>query len=413
MKRTKGMPRIAAAAGFGLSIAALLWWTLGVPALVKYPTDVNVTPRYEGTFTVFVDQGTFAPLASPQQLPLTIERHIHAVGDQSGADKVLVDETITQRAGSLVNTTQHNVYVMDRTTMKNVADDRAFAFDPSNVVDRSGAYRLNLPFDTSRGSTYQVYDNEIGATYEMRADAARPSITEQGLDLSGFTASVSEAPLTPAYLTELGKSVKLPTALTLEQLKPQLKQLGVDVDALLAAVGPHLTPAELTILGQIAAKPIPLKYVVSFEGHAAVEPTTGAEVVVGATESIGARPELADLPALQSILANHADVPQAAAAGKALQAFASAPAAKLIEYTYQQTPASVADIAREVKANRSQIELAKRYVPLGLLGASFLAFGLCGVVMWRRRHPLDVRATPPFIEHIPEREHAQPSAQDR
>jgi hypothetical protein len=393
--------------GVGLAIIALLWWALAVPVLVKYPTDVDVTPRYEGTFTVFVDQSTFAPLASPQQVPLTIERHISAVDSQSGADKVLVDETITQRAGSIVDTTQHNVYVMDRATLKNVADDRAYAFDASNVVDRSGAYRLNLPFDTSADTAYQIYKNEIGATYELRSNVAQPSTTAEGLDLSVFTASVTEAPLSPAYLAELGKSVKLPETLTLEQLKPQLKVLGVDVDALLAAVGPQLTPAEMATLVQIAAKPIPLHYVLSFDGSAAVERSTGAEVVVGATESIGARPELADLPALQSILANHADLPQAASAGKALQALATAPAVKLIEYTYQQTPASVADIAREVKSNRSQILLAKRYVPFGLLGASLVAFGLGALVVWRRRRPLDVRATPPSMEHIPEREHAR------
>ena len=59
-----------------------------------------------------------------------------------------------RRAGDIVDATQTNVYVMDRRTLQNVADDRAYAFDPSNVVDRSGAYRLNLPFDTSSDSTY-------------------------------------------------------------------------------------------------------------------------------------------------------------------------------------------------------------------------------------------------------------------
>ena len=61
---------------------------------------------------------------------------------------MVVKETIAQKAGSLVDTTQTNVYVMDRTTLENLADDRAYAFDPENVVDRAGAYRLNLPFDT-------------------------------------------------------------------------------------------------------------------------------------------------------------------------------------------------------------------------------------------------------------------------
>lgn len=408
MDRTKGLPRIVAGVGMGLLVAALLWWTVAVPALVKYPTDVNASPRYGGTFTVFVDQATFAPLATPQELPLTVERHIQAIGDQSGSSTVLVDETIAQHAGSLVNATQHNVYVMDRSTLKNIADGRAYAFEPSNVVDRSGSYRLNLPFDTNPGSTYSIYKNEIGTTYQMQGDASSPSTSEEGLDLKNFTASVTEAPLTDAYLAELNKSVPLPATLTLDQLKPQLKQLGVDVDALLAAISPSLTADEMSTLVAISAKPIPLHYVLSFNGHAAVDTTTGAEVDVRATESIGARPELADLPALEAILANHANLPVAAAANQALQNLATAPATRLFEYSYQQTPASVADIASQVKDNRTQVTLAKRYVPLGLVGLSLIAFATSAVIVWRRRpaRPVDVRISPPAIEQIPEREHA-------
>jgi hypothetical protein len=35
------------------------------------------------------------------------------------------------------------------------------------VVDRSGSYRLNLPFDTSRSETYDIYKNEIDDTYGL------------------------------------------------------------------------------------------------------------------------------------------------------------------------------------------------------------------------------------------------------
>ena len=407
MKPFKGLPRIAMGVGIGLALTALLWWTLAIPALVKYPTDASATPRYAGAFTVYVDQSTMAPLAMPQTVPLTIERHIQAIGQQSGSSEVLVDETIAQHAGSIVNTTQHNVYVMDRSTLQNVTDGRAYAFDAANVVDRSGAYRLNLPFGTSESSTYPMYKNEIGTTYVLQGDTAQPTTNEDGLELKNFTASVNETPLTPAYLAELSKSVSLPATATLDQLKPQLKQLGVDVDALLTAMGPYLTPDEVATLGQIAAKPIPLHYVLSFNGKAAVEPTTGAEVDVSATESVGARPEFADLPTLTAILNNHANLPEAAGAAKALQTLATAPATKLFEYTYQQTPESVADIASIVKSNRSQVLLVERYVPMGLVVAALVFFVVGGLVFWQRHstQPLDVRAHPPEMEHVPEREH--------
>src|SRR5581483_10187662 len=155
------------------------------------------------------------------------------------------------------------------------------------------------------------YKNEIGTTYQMKLDASNPTTHEEGLDLTNFTTTVSEVPLTPAYLAELGKSVKLPATLTLDQLKPQLKQMGVDVDALLASMSPYLTADELSTLAQIAAKPIPLTYVLSFSGKAAVDTMTGAQVDVADSEWIGARPQMADLPALQAILANHSNVPEA------------------------------------------------------------------------------------------------------
>jgi len=45
MDRTKGLPRILGGVGIGVLVTALLWWLLAVPALVKYPTDVNASPR--------------------------------------------------------------------------------------------------------------------------------------------------------------------------------------------------------------------------------------------------------------------------------------------------------------------------------------------------------------------------------
>jgi hypothetical protein len=401
MERTRGFPRIAAGIGVGLIVTAVLWWSLAVPALVKYPTDVNATPRYAGTFTVFVDPATAAPLSTPQQLPLTIERHIQAIGDQSGSSTVLVDETIIQKAGTLVNTTQHNVYVMDRSSVQNVADPRAYAFEPSNVVDRSGAYRVNLPFDTNANGTYTIYKNEIGTTYQMSGDGTTKD--EAGLTLQNYSASVTEAPMSAAYLAELNKSVPLPSSMTLDQLKPQLKALGVDVDALVAAIGPSLTPEDSATLLQIAGKPIPITYVLSFEGHAGVDTVTGAEVDVTDSEMIGAKPQMADLPTLQAMLTRYPNVPEAAAAAKALDTLSTAPATKLFGFTFAQTPASVADIAGQVKDNRSQVMLATRTIPLGLVVVGFIAFAIGGFVVWHR-HPETPTLSPeaPELEQIPE-----------
>jgi hypothetical protein len=393
------VPKILLAISGGLVVAALLWSTWAVPALVRYPIDLDVTPRYEGVFTLFFDPETAAPLATPVELPLDIERHIRSVGDESGSSRVLVEETITQRAGDIVDATQTNVYVMDRRTLQNVADDRAYAFDPSNVVDRSGAYRLNLPFDTSSDSTYDIYKNEIGTTYEMRADTTTPTTDAAGLHLHNFAGSATEVPLDETYLAELRAVVPLPTSMTFEQLKPQLLAAGLDVDTVLAAIGPVMTPDDLATLAQIAAQPIPLRYVLSFEGTAGVETTTGAEVVVGANERVGARPVLAEVATLQGVLSHYPSVPEAVAAVEALTLLSSAPAVKLFEYRYEQTPASVADIADEVKSMRNEIRLVELYVPFGLFGAAVLSLVVGALVHTRRRWPtINLRAPSPTAE---------------
>ena len=55
-------PRTALVAAAILAGAALAWTLVGVSALVKYPTDLDVNPRYEGTFSLHVDPTTAAPL---------------------------------------------------------------------------------------------------------------------------------------------------------------------------------------------------------------------------------------------------------------------------------------------------------------------------------------------------------------
>ena len=67
MQPKRRFPRVVLPLGVGFAAMALLWTAFAVPALVKYPTDLDVTPRYEGTFTLFVDPTTAAPLATPHQ----------------------------------------------------------------------------------------------------------------------------------------------------------------------------------------------------------------------------------------------------------------------------------------------------------------------------------------------------------
>ena len=378
-------PRPALWVGGAFAGAAVLWTVIGIPTVVRYPTDLDVRPRYAGTFSLLVDPATAAPLAKPVVLPLAVDRHIEAIGDESGSSRVVVRETIHEVAGGLLDVTQTNQYVMDRSSVENVADDRAFAFEPANVVDRSGSYRLNLPFGTSRDNTYDVYKNEIARTYRLVGDTRTPTSDVEGLHLSNFTARVDEAPLSRAYLTELGKAVPLPASLSLDQMKPQLLAAGIDVDALLMALTPVLTPRDAATLSRFAAQPIPLTYVLSFRGNAAVEPVTGAEVRVSVSESVGARPDLTSLPALQGVLSQYPGVPEAVAARTALGELAGAPAIPLFRYSYTQTTGSVADIAATTRDMRRQVLTATVWLPRGLAAGAVVSLVAGAAVFLSRR----------------------------
>lgn len=377
-------PRTALWVGGFFALAALAWMVVGVPTLVKYPTDLDVTPRYEGTFSVLVDPATGAPLAQPMEMPLAVDRHVEVT--DSSTSQAVVRETIGLKAGDLVDTTQTNQYVIDRSSVENVADDRAFAYDEDNVVDRSGSYRINLPFDTSHDDTYTIYKNEIEDTYRMEPDTDDPTSVVDGLRLSNFTAEISEKPISDAFKAQLNALTPLPDERTLDELKPQLLAQGIDVDGLVAALTPVLTPEDAATLSAFAAEPIPIEYVFSFEGRAAIEPVTGAEVRVDVVpETVGARPELTNLPQLQEVLGHYPDVPQAVQTSAALDDLATGPATPLFRYSYEQTDASSSDIADVARDLRNEALLVKVWVPWGLVGAAVLSLVVGGIVYLRRR----------------------------
>src|SRR5690242_18077832 len=209
---------------------SFIWRAVAVPALVRYPTDLDITQELEGTVSLSLDPQTYAPLSTPRQTPLQVSRHIQALGDQSSNDRVVVKETLQLTSPGLFDTqTQENQYVMDRRKMVNLADPRAWAFTPDNVVDRSGAYRLQFPFDT-QSIAYPIYKNEIGTTYEA-TPANPPTGSAGGFTTKNFAASKEATPITPQYFAALNKIVPLPTELGLDKLQPILAQAGFDINA--------------------------------------------------------------------------------------------------------------------------------------------------------------------------------------
>jgi hypothetical protein len=183
---------------------------------------------------------------------------------------------------------------------------------------------------------------------------------------------------------------------TLDQLKPHLLAAGIDVDGLIAALSPVLTAEDAATLSAFAAEPIPLDYVLSFDGTAAVEPVTGAEVRVANAETVGARPVLTSLPTLQGVLSHYPDLPAATTASAALDGLATAPATPLFQFDYEQTPASVADIADQTRSMRQQVLAVKVWLPLALAAGAVLSLIVgAGVAVRRGRTRPSRSATSP------------------
>jgi hypothetical protein len=391
---------IVAVVGVLAMVGSFVWRSVAVDALVRFPTDLDVTPEYEGTVSLSIDPQTYAALATPRVTPLAVHRHLQALGDESSKDRVVVKETLDLASPGFFTTTQENQYVMGRRSMLNLADPRAWAFTPDNVVDRSGSYRLNFPFDTDE-TTYQVYKNEVGTSYQA-APGDPPRGEVAGFDTINFTANQAPLPITPAYLAALDKIVALPRQLSLDQLKPILAEAGFDIDNELPQLLPRLAPADVQAIAQLAQQPVGLQYQLAFEGGDAVEPYTGAIAdVTEVKETLTAKPSGDSVTALVTLLQKYPNVP-AAQRGLAAIGALDAQSIRIFLNEYHQTEASVADIAKEIKDQRDRRTLAERVVPNVMLisGIVLTVIGLLLLVLpsWRRPDAAAGGATPLSVD---------------
>ena len=86
-------------AGVVLIAGSVVFRTVAVPALVRFPLNVDETATYSGTAYTYVDQATLLPLPVPRSEPLSLRRHVKvvdgdhdvAVVDRIGRDDGRVD----------------------------------------------------------------------------------------------------------------------------------------------------------------------------------------------------------------------------------------------------------------------------------------------------------------------------------
>jgi hypothetical protein len=395
-RRTVGV--VLAVVG-GVGIAGSFAWREAVePRLVKFPTDLDETPEYAGTVSIYLDPVSYAPLDPPTVAPLTVSRHLDALGDESSSDLVVISEQISLFAEGQFEGDIDSQYVMNRETIENVDDPRAWAFTSDNVVDRAPAFRLAFPFDT-KAEPALVYKNEVATTYTA-TPAGESEI--DGLDVLEFSADQSEPlPISPAFFQVLNGLTPLPTQLTLDQLKPILLSVGLDVDTLLPALLQSLNPEDTQTLIGLAGQPIQLQYAYTFSGSDSVEPSTGSIVEVrDVVETLWASPDPAVLDTLRTVFGRYPNVQAAVQGATAVEQLAAEPI-RVFTNEYSQTEESVADIVGTVKDAKKLKQLAESTIPQGLLigGIVLAVLGLL-LALWPKRKKRARREPAPPVDGV-------------
>ena len=355
-----------------------------LPALaVKYPGGpLNKTAHAQGTFTLYIDPATAGPLATPQKLSLDIKRNLHVI--ETDGSRAVVAENDVEQIGNLKPQDLQQRYVLDRKSLKDVADPRAWAYTPSNKVDRSPAYSINLPFDSGKGP-YQVWKNESGVSYAFTKTA---KVHEGGVTLYRYQGSMTGAPAQSYYIDQLA-SQGIPKSLTPAQAAAQLKAQGADPALLKTAVLPALAPADrsaaLAILAPERPAEVHDRRAHQLPGRAQDRaPSSGSEQI---NQTLYATPDIQGIGRIQTILskpqyAKNAAVQSAAAViGKLVR---NPPRSRIFNITYAQLPASVErsgrvrqeprrqDHARQGDASRAVIGGLGVLVALAGLGLGFV-----------------------------------------
>ena len=384
-------------------VGAALWRPLAVPQLVRFPSHLDETTHYSGTFTLHVDPATSRPLADPMTLPLEIDRRVRTVAG-GGADTAVVEEAVSYRIAETSQRERHR-YVIDRRSMEHRDDGRSWSFSPENRTRQAGTYRVTLPLGTSADGRYRIWENEPGRSFWMVGDPARARVRQNGLTLIGLQEVWQGVPVAEYYLAELGKQ-GFALDLSFGQLAASLISEGVDVERALDA----LPPADARVVDAARDLRLPLRFFRDNDGHALVEPRTGMIVeLLYSEEAITAAPDLAPLRELRDAL-NTATSPEVTAFADALDALERAAPAPVYSLRYEQTAASVADAARRTKDELRKLDIVERYVPGGLAAVSAGLLVLVCAGRWRdRRSRAPVEVAPDAGERAPGEGGRQPA----
>lgn len=384
MSRRSGF--VVGAIGVLLLLAALVWSTVAVPALVRFPTSTDITLHYRGHLVTYVDQKTGAPLLRPASVPLSVGRTIRAIPSLSTSSTAVVHERLVVHSGSNASV-ENNQFTFNRRKMSEVASRQAYTFSPQIPGASVGSYYITLPMNLRSNTTgLDMWKPETATTYRLAPlGKASPPSKLDGLKVVWFQGVL---PMTPVASYERAALAArgLPLDIPVRRVEAELAAEGISIPKLSRALLPVLSSSELKTVAKVLSSPVRLRYYAYGHGLVAGEPRTGAIIALrDIVDGIAAAPVTNGIDSLVTVLSHHDGVAGVRAAVTVLRRLVAASPQPVYELQYSQTPASVLDMVNTANKQRSQISLVDAWIPAGLAGLGVILVIVGAMVLWLRR----------------------------
>ncbi len=358
-------------AGIAILLFAMLWWTIAVKRLIRYPSGVDHSVECEGTIEQLAGKHGLDAMSPPGKEDLELSVKLTSVdGEYTSQAAVLDQETTRLSAADLgLEMGDSDTYVIDRGDCANIKSD--LSRSSGTVVDRSGSWTVNFPLGTGKES-YNVFNNDVASSFAVSFSK------EEKIDAIGvyvFGGSFRHRPMVDYRVEARG----LPATTTFGELKTEIEAMGIPLDRMLSEAYRTLTDEEKEAFSKFPDdREIELEYTVKHSLEVAVEPVTGTVVdIVGETCIYVNTNVRAFLPLLE-ILAEHSEDPLV------LQYMSQIDQQKILEpkeiyrVGYSWTPESVLEMTNYANSRIGPIRFVRDVVTVMMLvlGAASLVAGL-------------------------------------
>ncbi len=378
--------------GIVLIVVAIVWWAALAPSLTKLPSDIDTVMDFDGKLTQYIDSATQQSLPAGQEVvvPFTVLRTFASVADQYTSGTAVCLDSIVMTVGGQERPAQLTQYALDRKTRKCVESDANWAYTPEIVLnDRVGNYGPLFPGGLKVGDTLSVFFNDPATAFDVKVVEKIDDYNGLGITAMKIDASRPATEYHPAIAQAVLGSQGLPMELTFAQLSAQLKAKGLDLEALLAALGTVATPEDLQSLQALTQQPVKLIYKQESGDVTYIEQKTGATVGATFDRTTTMAPDTTSLLGAFAIVGKYASDPNIgpaiAAALQAAGQLAQAEPTKVFNQSMTIIKTSEESLAKDAQDKASLLSLVDMWIPLiiVIVGAILLILG--GYLLLRAR----------------------------